>query len=334
MTALVLAGESPYRRAAGLAEKFATSRRAANTTRAYRLDLIGCRYPLDTCDETKPRHTHRVNAWLMWCGRYGIDPFAATSGDVMVWLADLTAAGEATGSRARRLSAVSAFYRWLVRDGMVERNPADLDPQERPVRRTPGTVGTALSRDQMADLLRRADQDSRRTGAIVATLYFTGIRSEELVTLDVEDLGSDRGHLTMTVHGKGGKVRVSPVVPPLSRRIDTYLTGRIDIGPNLPTRYMTRARRPLFTTVTGRRLDTSYLRRLISRLSDTAGLPALTPHDLRRTFATLALDDGVPLRDVQDALGHADPRTTRGYDRAGMNPDRHPAYRLAAITVS
>lgn len=337
MTALVPATEpSIFEYLAGLAEKFAAGQKSANTTRAYRLDIIGCASPLGTCtpESRDAQHRHRPSAWLLWCAANHLDPLAARPSDVLVWLADLAATGEASGTRARRLASVSSWYRWLVRDEVATRNPADLRTRERPAQRTPGTAGTALSREQMAMLIQAADRSSPRATAIVATLLLTGMRVAELVTLDIEDIGHDRGHSILTVHGKGDKIRLAPIVPVLYERIHAYLSTRHDLLPtNLPTQTPggTRPRRPLFASSTGHRLDRAYVARLVARMSAAAGLPMLTPHDLRRTFTTLALDEGIPLRDVQDAVGHADPRTTRGYDRSGMNPDRHPAYRLGAL---
>ena len=86
-------------------------------------------------------------------------------------------------------------------------------------------------------------------------------------------------------------------------------------------------------TSTGARIDRHGVFRLIRRLAREAGIPAadrLSPHSLRHAFATAARDEGIPLEDVQDAMGHADPRTTRRYDRDRHNLDRDPAYTLAA----
>ena len=90
---------------------------------------------------------------------------------------------------------------------------------------------------------------------------------------------------------------------------------------------------PLFVTSTGARIDRHGVFRLIRRLAREAGIPAadqLSPHSLRHAFATTARSEGVPLEDVQDAMGHADPRTTRRYDRDRHNLDRDPAYTIAA----
>ena len=86
---------------------------------------------------------------------------------------------------------------------------------------------------------------------------------------------------------------------------------------------------PLLATATGGRLDRHSVFRLVRRLAEAAGIAAaakLSPHSLRHAFATTAREEGVPLEDVQDAMGHADPRTTRRYDRDRHNLDRDPAY--------
>jgi integrase/recombinase XerD len=91
---------------------------------------------------------------------------------------------------------------------------------------------------------------------------------------------------------------------------------------------------PLFTTGRGNRLTQAGVFALVRRLARAAGLPAaeqISPHSLRHSAATAALDDGTALRDVQDFLGHADPRTTRRYDRDRGSLDRSPAHRLAVL---
>ena len=91
---------------------------------------------------------------------------------------------------------------------------------------------------------------------------------------------------------------------------------------------------PIFSTSTGKPMDRPAVWRTLRRLAREA-VPAkagsLHPHDLRHAFVTLSLDAGASLRDVQDAAGHADPRTTRRYDRARHNLDKHPTYALAGI---
>jgi site-specific recombinase XerD len=91
---------------------------------------------------------------------------------------------------------------------------------------------------------------------------------------------------------------------------------------------------PIFITADGRRMDRSAADRIIKRLARRAGIvKRISPHSLRHTFITLALDAGVALRDVQEAASHADPRTTMRYDRGRQSLDRHATYIVAAFVA-
>ena len=114
----------------------------------------------------------------------------------------------------------------------------------------------------------------------------------------------------MTVTRKGGKVVTIPLAPRTARAIDLAIGERTD--------------GPLFLAADGRRLDRHGAGRIVRKVAGRAGITkAVTPHTLRHAFITAALDAGVPLRDVQEAASHADPRTTMRYDRARGSLDRH-----------
>jgi integrase/recombinase XerD len=119
---------------------------------------------------------------------------------------------------------------------------------------------------------------------------------------------------------KGNKASTEPLAPIVLHALETYI-GRRTSG-------------PIFLNAEGtERLSYSIAYKLIRRLARRAGIAAadkITPHSLRHSFATELLGAGVPLQHVQDAMGHADPRTTRAYDRSRHNLDRHPTYTMAA----
>lgn len=297
-----------------LVAAFLDGRRSTGTRDVYRRDL-----------------TH----WTGWCADHGIRPLEAWPADVQRWLADLRAAGESGTSQARRLAAVSSWYSWLIRHQAAPRNPARLEKDERPVRAP--RPAPALSDGQAGDLIAAANDDSPRAAAIVTLLLLTGIRVGELVAARVADVGFDRGHPVLHVRGKGGKTRPVVLVPAAYARLDTYLRGRGDVGRAelVPAEQAGAGPDPvpLIATATGRPIDRKEVRRLLKRLGKRAGLPdalveRLSPHSTRATYATTALDDGVPVRDVQYAMGHASPLTTEGYDRSQLSPDRAPGYRL------
>jgi site-specific recombinase XerD len=129
--------------------------------------------------------------------------------------------------------------------------------------------------------------------------------------------------------GKGGRPRRRALTPGSAYAVDAYLTARA----NAERRPVEQLDGALLVTATGNRLDRHAVFRLVRRLARVANIAAwerLSPHSLRHAFATSARAEGVPLEDVQDAMGHADPRTTRRYDRDRHNLDRDPAYAIWA----
>jgi site-specific recombinase XerD len=153
-------------------------------------------------------------------------------------------------------------------------------------------------------------------------LTFNGLRISEALGADVSDLGSERGHRTLAITRKGGRRAVVPLAPATAEAIDAYLNG------SSVTRSLDR---PLFATSSGARLERRATVKTTHKLARRAGITkTVSPHLLRHSFVTAALDAGISLRDVQDAAGHSDPRTTRRYDQGRYSLDRHPTYAVAA----
>jgi site-specific recombinase XerD len=257
---------------------------------------------------TRAAYARDAAGWLSWCTGAGVDPATARRRDADAWRAHLEATGLAARSIARKIAAVSSLYAYLADAEIVTRNPF-----ARVRRPRPGPVEhaetPALDDREDAALLAAAarPRELPRTHAAVALLLTLGLRVSELVTADITDLGHERGHRTLTVTRKGGHRQRLAVPPAVAELLDAALAGRA----------AGRAAGPLIATATGAAMDRRALHRTVTRLATAAAIPAahIGPHALRRTCATLLLDDGVPLRDVQAILGHADPRTTAGYDR-------------------
>src|SRR5260221_4466728 len=133
-------------------------------------------------------------------------------------------------------------------------------------------------------------------------------------------LGVAAGHRTLVIARKAGKVVTIPLAPRTAGAIDLAIGERGD--------------GPVFLAGDGRRLDRHGAGRIVRKVARRAGIgKAVTPHTLRHAFITAALDAGVPLRDVQEAAAHADPRTTIRYDRARGSLDRHATYIVAAYVA-
>jgi len=286
---------------------------------------------------TRAAYLRDLAQWAGWLAGHGVPLLEADETAAAMWARRLEAAGVKDSTAARKLTAISSFYGWCARRGDVRANP--VAGLARPAVDYDTSATPGLTRDQAIALLDAADSDTgpqaARTAALVSALLFTGARVSELLGADIEDLGTDRGHRVLRVRRKGGKIQALALPAPAAGRIDAYLASRDDLTklPAVPGG-VAAPRRVLFATGTGARMYRAEVRALLRRLGRAAGLPAslaasLSPHTMRHAFATLNLDAGASLRDLQDAMGHASPRTTRRYDRSRANLDRSPGYLLA-----
>ena len=277
-----------------------------------------------------PPHSSRayfsdLKAWYAWCAQMGVHPLAARRHHVDVWVRHLSEEPQpATGrpaspaSIARRLSCLSKFYDYGIKDAeLLEHSPV-ANVRRPKVSDDSATVG--LTADELDRLLSAAEAHGPRSTALVSLLVYNGLRIAEVLACDVEHFSHQRGHRVLRIVRKGGKASTEPLAPIVLRTLETYVGDRTT--------------GPIFLNADGTaRLSYSIAYKLIRRLAKRAGIAGaarISPHSLRHSFATELLAAGVPLQDVQDAMGHADPRTTRAYDRSRHNLDRHPTYTMAA----
>jgi integrase/recombinase XerD len=269
-------------------------------------------------ERTRRAYGADLNLYFSWCRAHGVDPLAATRAHVDAYARQLAEGDHlAPSTVARRLSALAGFYKYALSEELVARSP--MTHVRRP-KVGSESQSTGLDKDEVVALLAAAEEDGPRTSALVLLLALNGLRVSEALGAKVTDLDAERGHRVLRIVRKGGKSQTVPLAPRVAEAIDHLLAGRTE--------------GPIFATSTGKALDRPAVWRTLRRLAATA-VPAkagsLHPHDLRHAFVTLSLDAGASLRDVQDAAGHADPRTTRRYDRARHNLDRHPTYALAGL---
>jgi len=285
---------------------------------------------------TRQAYGRDLRAWTAFCARRGAHPLTARKPDADLFGAYLQQAadggpGLSAASAARRMAAVSSWYRYLTACGVHERNP--FAAAERP-RVDRDYSATAWLDEPDARRLIAAAEAGRgatrlRDAAMVRLMLQLGVRVSEVCSLQVSALGASRGQRTVAIAGKGGK-RVQRALPPAAAgALDAYLAWRAAREGVEPGQLAG----PLFTTASGRPVDRVEVFRLVRRLAERAGVPdprAVTPHALRHTFATIATERGADLDDLQDAMGHADPRTTRRYQRAARRLERDPAHLVAA----
>jgi integrase/recombinase XerD len=211
----------------------------------------------------------------------------------------------AATSVARALSAVRSFHRFCLREGLAPRDPAA--GVARP--RVPRGLPHPLAVDEVRRLLEAPDPstpDGRRDRALLELLYGSGLRVSEATGLDVDDLDLDEGFVR--VLGKGGKERDVPMGSFARDALSAYLAG------GRPALAGPSSRGALFLGTRGGRLARQSVGRSVARYARDAGIArAVSPHDLRHSFATHLLDGGADVRVVQELLGHASVATTQIY---------------------
>jgi integrase/recombinase XerD len=367
---------------------------------------------------TREAYALDLRQFTTWCRARSLNLFAVRRADIEGFARDLEARGRARATVTRRLCTIAGFYKYTVEEELLEHSPA---AHVRRPRVDYESHAVALDRNELGALLVSAGLGPPTEHALISLLALNGLRVSEATGADIEQLGLDRGHRTLTITRKGGKVVTIPLAPRTARAIDLAIVERTD--------------GPVFLAVDGRRLDRHGAGRIVRKVARRAGITkGVTPHTLRHAFITAAqgrgvasdatfrekredtgpalqlprpsgragrirkrsgddlrchhpvastarmlqplllhpatrmmrqmqrkaqrrggmppssarqaqvfgrvgkplptsLDAGVPLRDVQEAASHADPRTTMRYDRARGSLDRHATYIVAAYVA-
>ena len=253
-----------------------------HTIKSYRRDLEALR---EFCEREE------LSTWADVRG-FHVRRFAAVS----------HGSGLSPRSIQRRLSGTRSFFNYLVREDLLQGNPASEVSAPRPARRLPGT----LDADQMARLLdiRGDDPVTMRDLAMMELLYSSGLRLAELVNLNLGDV--DLEEATVSVTGKGNKQRILPVGRHAAQAIRKWLKCRGELASADTSAF--------FVGVRGQRIHPRTVQSRVTHWATKAGLPQrVYPHLFRHSFATHLLESSGDLRGVQELLGHADISTTQIY---------------------
>ncbi len=272
-----------------------------NTLKSYRYDLSQLALQLEQRDRTL-LHARRE--------------------DVLHFLATQVQAGRSPRSLSRYLSSFRQFYRWLLREGRIQKDPSALIESPKLGRGLP----KALNEQQVVGLLEAPDVGTPlglRDRTMLELMYATGLRVSELVNLEVINLGISQG--VVRVMGKGGKERLVPLGEEALTWMQRYLqASRPDLmkGGDCPQ---------VFVTARKAGMTRQAFWHTIRRHAAVAGIAQpVSPHMLRHSFATHLLNHGADLRVVQLLLGHSDLSTTQIYThiaREGLkrlHSEHHP----------
>ena len=236
----------------------------------------------------------------------------STKNDVMDFMMDQKGRGLSANSISRRLAAIKAFYRFLVRERILKADPTSLMEAPKLWKKIP----EVLSVDEVERLIAAPDI-SRKQGirdrAILEVMYATGMRASEVVDLKLNNINLEIGFARCI--GKGDKERIIPLGKKAKSAIEAYLQK---CRPSLAKK---KEADVLFLSRLGRRISRQSLWKLIKKYARISGIKKeIRPHILRHSFATHLLEHGADLRSVQEMLGHSDISTTQIYTH--VNKDR------------
>ncbi len=242
---------------------------------------------------TREAYALDLRQFTTWCRARCLGLFAVRRADIESFARELEARGRAQATVTRRLCTITGFYKYAVEEEPLEHSPT---AHVRRPRMDYESHAVALDRNELGALLVAAGLGPPAEHALISLLALNGLRVSEATGADIEHLGLERGHRTLTITRKGGKVVTIPLAPRTARAIDLAVGERTG--------------GPVFLAADGRRLDRHGAGRIVRK-------PPAAPGSARpsRPYAQARVHHGcsgrrVPLRDVQEAASHADPRTT------------------------
>lgn len=235
------------------------------------------------------------------------DPAEVELNHIRAWIISLSEQKTAVGSINRKITTLRSFYRFLIREGIVEQNPVQKIKALKSGRKLPHFV----DQERMRDLVRMWEEPSEvfeteRNAMVILMLYACGLRRSELSSLNLENVNLPEK--TVRVMGKGAKERMIPLLPEMARRLEHYLLLRSEEN------ICEKDRKALFLTSRGTRLTDQGVYTIVrGYLSRTGVQGKQSPHVLRHTFATHLMQQGVSVRTVQQLLGHESLAATQVY---------------------
>ncbi len=226
---------------------------------------------------TREAYALDLRQFTSWCRIRNMALFAVRRADIEGFARGLEAMGRAQATITRRLSTIAGFYKYAAEEELLDRWPA---AHVRRPRVDYESHAVALDRNELGALLVAAGLGPPLEHALISLLALNGLRVSEATGADIGLLGLERGHRTLTVTRKGGKVVTAPLALRTARAIDLAVGERTE--------------GPLFVTVEGRRLDRHGAARIVRRVTRCAGIAKhVSPHTLRHAFITAFQRRGV-----------------------------------------
>jgi integrase/recombinase XerD len=285
----------------------AAGRTIARVSEPYPLDeaqLAAVAFLARYSGRTLDAYRHDLRNLFQWATDHGLAVLEATRAHLELYRASMEDRGLAAATIDRRLCTACGFYRLAHIDGRISSKPAHyvrrptVHPSER----------RGLDRAELGRFLFTAERFDHAHAALAVLLGLNGLRVSEACGANIEATAFEQGHRVLRITGKGNKAALIPLVPRTARTIDLAVGERRD--------------GPILVRHDGQRLDRRTAHRWVRSIGKRAGIGLVRPHMLRAAFIMAALDAGVPLREVQVAARHADPRTTTVSDCPIAAPPR------------
>ena len=267
---------------------------SSNTIAAYKNDL------------------EQLRTYVLGLSINGDHPFwsQVDRGALLDFILELRRRRYADATVARKVAAVKSFFSFLQAEGILRKNPAESLNSPRVGKSLPKPLSVREIDELLEQTARRTSPEARRDRAMLETLYATGMRVTEMVSLDMKDLHLTRPAAYARCTGKGSKERTLPLHEQALQALEGYLE---DGRPHL---VRDRRETALFVNRRGDRLTRQGFWLILKGYAKQAGITTpVTPHTLRHSFATHMLTGGAPLRNVQELLGHANMSTTQVYTK-------------------
>ncbi|MGC8764516.1 MAG: tyrosine recombinase XerC [Brevinematia bacterium] len=228
--------------------------------------------------------------------------------NIYSFITDLGKKGIAPSSLERKTAALKTFFKFLKKQGLIEKNPAELISSPKKEKKLPSFM-EKTEVFELINLIPESDAFSVRNKTMIMLLYATGIRVSELVGLNLADL--DLKEKTIHVSGKGKKQRIVPLGEKTKRMLLKYLGYR---------REFQSKNEALFVTKSGKRIQDRAIRYILNGYIEKLAIQKkVSPHTLRHTFATHLLDNGANIRVIQEMLGHSNLSTTQIYTHLSIS---------------
>lgn len=234
----------------------------------------------------------------------GISPEDCTQEDICHYVQHLSHQGKSPATVSRCVASLKSFYGFCVSEGAVKTNPVHDIPQQKTEKRLPQIL-TGREVELLLEQPKCTDMKGYRDKAMLETLYATGMRVSEMISLDVNDVNLAGGFVKCEGNGKS---RMIPLYPAAIKALSAYLT---EIRPKMiavPTE------QALFVNLGGERMSRQGFWKIIKHYQETAQISKdITPHTLRHSFAAHLLENGADLHSLQEMLGHSDISSTQIY---------------------